>query len=88
MGKFINDIKCLAVQKAVYLSLYKGHKPNEWEPWKESEKTIYENGLICYNDIRYGNSYPNSFFDVWYPDDKKEKKPVVVYLNRTSKIGQ
>lgn len=81
MGKFINDIKCLAVQKAVYLSLYKGHKPNEWEPWKESKKTIYENGLICYNDIRYGNSFPNSFFDIWYPDDKKEKKPVVVYFH-------
>ena len=81
MGKIINDIKCLIIQKAVYLKLYKGHKPNEWEPWKESKKTAAENGMIFHNDIRYGNNYPNSFFDIWYPDESGEKRPVIVYFH-------
>lgn len=36
MGKKLNDLKCTLIQKAVYAKLYKGHKPNEWEPWKLS----------------------------------------------------
>ena len=81
MGKKLNDLKCTLIQKAVYAKLYKGHKPNEWEPWHKPEEKRTENGLICRNDVRYGETYPNSFADIWYPDDSGKKRPVVVYFH-------
>ena len=69
MGKLINDLKCEAVQKAVYAKLYKGHKPNEWEPWNAPEVKTLENGMVCRSDVKYGETYPNSFADIWYPDE-------------------
>ena len=81
MGKKLNDLKCTLIQKAVYAKLYKGHKPNEWEPWHEPGVKKLENNLICRNDVKYGETYPNSFADIWYPDDSGEKRPVVVYFH-------
>ena len=72
MGKKLNDLKCTLIQKAVYAKLYKGHKPNEWEPWHKPGVKKLENGLICRNDVKYGETYPNSFADIWYPDDSAE----------------
>ena len=81
MGKIINDLKCRLLQKAIYAKLYKGHKPNEWEPWNAPGVKTMENGLVCRNDIKYGKTYPNSFADIWYPDDSEQKRPVVVYFH-------
>jgi acetyl esterase/lipase len=81
MGKRLNDLKCILIQKAVYAKLYRGHKPNEWEPWHEPGVKKLENGLICRNDVKYGETYPNSFADIWYPDDSGKKRPVVVYFH-------
>lgn len=81
MGRLLNDFKCRVLQKAVYAKIYKGHKPNEWEPWKKPEKAEMGNGLVCRNDIRYGNSYPNSFMDIWYPDDSGIKRPTIIYFH-------
>ena len=81
MGKFINDLKCRLLQKAIYAKLYKGHKPNEWKPWNTPEVKKLENGLVCRNDIKYGETYPNSFADIWYPDDSEQKRPVAVYFH-------
>ena len=81
MGKLLNDLKCTLIQKAVYAKLYKGHKPNEWEPWHAPEVKKTENGMVCRSDVKYGESYPNSFADIWYPDDSGEKRPVVVYFH-------
>ncbi len=81
MGKKLNDLKCTLLQKAVYAKLYKGHKPNEWEPWHEPKVKKLENGLICRSDVKYGETWPNSYADIWYPDDSGEKRPVVVYFH-------
>lgn len=81
MGRLLNDFKCRVLQKAVYARIYKGHKPNEWEPWRKPEKAEMENGLVCRNDIRYGNRYPNSFMDIWYPDDSGIKRPTIIYFH-------
>ena len=81
MGKLLNDLKCTLIQKAVYAKLYKGHRPNEWEPWHAPEVKKLESGLICRSDIKYGETWPNSFADIWYPDDSGEKRPVVVYFH-------
>ena len=81
MGKLLNDLKCTLLQKAVYAKVYKGHKPNEWEPWHTPEVKTLKNGTVCRSDVKYGETYPNSFADVWYPDDSGEKRPVVVYFH-------
>ena len=81
MGKKLNDLKCRLLQKAVYAKLYKGHKPNEWEPWNTPEVKKLKNGMVCRSDVKYGETYPNSFADIWYPDDSREKRPVVVYFH-------
>ena len=81
MGKFINDLKCRLLQKAIYAKVYKGHKPNEWVPWNTPGVKRMENGLVCRSDVQYGKTYPNSFADVWYPDNSEKKRPVVVYFH-------
>ncbi len=81
MAKLVNDLKCTLIQKAVYAKLYKGHKPNEWEPWQKPEVKKLSGGLFCRSNVRYGETYPNSFADIWYPDDSGEKRPVVVYFH-------
>ncbi len=81
MGKIINDLKCKLLQKAVYAKVYKGHQPNEWEPWNTPDVKTMENGLVCRSDIKYGTTYPNSFADIWYPDDSEQKRPVIVYFH-------
>ena len=81
MGKKLNDLKCTLIQKAVYARLYKGHRPNEWEPWNTPEVKELDNGMICRSNVKYGETWPNSFADIWYPDDSVEKRPVVVYFH-------
>ena len=70
----MNDLKCRIIQKAVYQTVYSG-------PWKEPGLTTKENGLVCRNDVRYGETYPNSYADIWYPDDSGEKRPTIVYFH-------
>lgn len=81
MGKLINDLTCIALQKMVYAKLYKGHKPNEWGPWRTPEITTLDNGLVCRNDVKYGETYPNSFADIWYPDNSGAKRPTIIYFH-------
>ncbi|MBQ7688825.1 MAG: alpha/beta hydrolase [Clostridia bacterium] len=81
MGKILNDLKCTLIQKAVYAKIYKGHKPNEWVPWHTPEIKKLESGMVCRSDVKYGETYPNSFADIWYPDGSGEKRPVVVYFH-------
>lgn len=79
--KLINDLKCKMLQKAIYGKLYKGHKPNEWEPWRAADTLKTDDGLICKNDICYSEKYPNSFFDLWYPDDSGVLRPTIVFFH-------
>ena len=81
MGKIINDLKCRLLQKAIYAKVYKGHQPNEWEPWNTPGVKTLESGLVCCSDVKYGTTYPNSFADIWYPDDSEKKRPVIVYFH-------
>lgn len=81
MGKWLNDLKCTLIQKVVYAKFHKGHKPNEWEPWHEPEVKKLGNGMICRSDVKYGETWPNSYADIWYPDDSGKKRPVVVYFH-------
>lgn len=62
MGRMMNDMKCRLIQKAVYAKLYKGHQPNEWEPWKEPGTAKTDDGIICKNDVKYGNTFVTAIF--------------------------
>ena len=57
MGKLLNDLKCTLIQKAVYAKLYKGHRPNEWEPWHTPEVKKLPSGMICRSDVKYGCTF-------------------------------
>ena len=81
MSRWKNDMICRTLQKVIYKKIYKGHRPNEWKPWKESSETVLENGVVCRNDLKYSEHYPNSFLDIWYPDASGRKRPVVVYFH-------
>lgn len=81
MSRWVNDMICRGLQKIIYSTAYKGHKPNEWNPWKEPGKVQMDNGVILHNDVCYGKNYPNSFADIWLPDNTDQKYPVVVYLH-------
>ena len=65
MSTLLNDLKCRLLRRMVYAKAYPGHKPNSFEPWNEPGEKTLENGLVCKSDLRYGEKYPNSFFDVW-----------------------
>jgi len=81
MSRFVNDMVSKVLQKVIYSKVYKGHKPNEWKPWNTPETIHLDNGKIMFRDVCYGNSYPNSYADIWLPDDTNKKWPVVVYLH-------
>ncbi|MBQ9036016.1 MAG: alpha/beta hydrolase [Erysipelotrichaceae bacterium] len=81
MSRFVNDMVSKVLQKVIYSKVYKGHKPNEWKPWNTPETIRLDNGKVMFRDVCYGNSYPNSYADIWLPDDTNKKWPVVVYLH-------
>ena len=81
MSRLVNDTVSKVLQKVIYSKVYKGHKPNEWKPWNTPETIHLDNGKIMFRDVCYGNSYPNSYADIWLPDDTNKKWPVVVYLH-------
>ncbi len=81
MSRIINDLVSKVMQKAVYSKVYKGHKPNEWQPWNTPETLYLDNGKVLFRDVCYGKEYPNSYADIWLPDNRDGKWPVVVYLH-------
>ena len=81
MSRLVNDLVCRSLQKIIYAKVYKGHKPNEWEPWKEPGTVQTEDGTIVHNDVCYSRNYPNSYADIWLPDETDQKYPVVVYCH-------
>lgn len=81
MSRFMNDLICKGLQKIIYSKVYKGHRPNEWEPWNTPQTIHMQDGKVMYRDVCYGNTYPNSYADIWQPDGSDHKRPVVVYLH-------
>lgn len=76
------DAKCRQVQKVVYELYHKGKAINSYDPEKPSQKTVLEDGKVYINDIQYGKEYPNSYLDIWYPDeDSSKKRPTIVYFH-------
>ena len=73
------EAKCLFVQKQVFEQTMNGRRPNVFEVEKESWQGISAAGNLVINDVRYGDEYPNSFLDIWYPGREcTGKHPVVL----------
>ena len=81
MSLWWNDLKCSLLQKAVFAKIAKGQKPNSFEPHAKPGKTVLETGEILLNDLCYGTEYPNSYFDIWYPSDSREKRPTFIDIH-------
>ncbi len=75
------DAGCRTIQTAVSQLLYGGKPLNSFDPAKATKQETLEDGSIFINDIRYGNDYANSYFDLWYPDATKSVRPTVIYLH-------
>ncbi len=76
------DTKCRELQKQVHALYYNGKPINSFDAAKHCEKTVLEGGQIYINDVLYGTEYPNSYLDIWYPDeDFSKKRPTIVYFH-------
>lgn len=82
MRSVINDFLDTKIQKKVFKTVHGGKQVNSFEPWHESKRTVCSNGQLYVNDLCYGMEYPNSFFDIRYPnEDTAEKRPTVIYFH-------
>lgn len=77
-----SDLKCIPIQKMVFQSSYGGAAVNAFEPRNMPGERIREDGVIYVNDVCYGEMYPNSYLDIYYPDrDKSKKRPTVFMIH-------
>ena len=73
-----NDQTARGLQKMVSVKLFNGRDANSFEPAKQSEKHIFDDGTVYVNDIEYGTAFPNSFLDIWYTADDGVKRPTII----------
>lgn len=66
------------IQQKIY-----GDTPiNSMDPFREPQKVVKENGQYMVTEIRYGDTYMNSFLDITYPtSDIGFKRPTVIYTH-------
>lgn len=69
------------LQAYLYHSVW-DYPPNSFEPRSAPSDVIREDGLRVRTEVRYGDLYPNSYFDIWYPDAQTHiKRPVVIFIH-------
>lgn len=55
---------------------------NSFQPFYEQGRKVTARGELCVNDIKYGDTWPNSYCDIWYPDeDTKKVRPTIFYFH-------
>lgn len=80
--KFFNDLKCIGLQKMVFKKLNPGKKANSFEPRNTPAEGVRSDGFGIRSDLCYGTKYPNSYFDLWYLEENRDKVcPVVIYFH-------
>ena len=69
--------------------LYQGQSPNSWEPISETVRGVQENGIYLVSNLKYGETYPNSFLDVSYPsmEDTLSSRPTLIYFHGGGYFG-
>ncbi len=77
-----SDLKCIPIQKMVFEKTCNGAPVNSFEPRNMPGEHVREDGVVYVNDVCYGEKYPNSHLDIYYPNgDKFSKRPTVIYMH-------
>lgn len=67
------------IQNAMYTD---NKEINPHEPLNTPSKKVKENGILYVNDVKYGDTYPNSYLDISYPnEDTSINRPTIVYFH-------
>lgn len=70
------------IQKKVFKSVHGGKPVNSFSSWRESQRIVNARGQLYVNDLCYGEEYPNSFFDILYPDENTTlPRPTLIYFH-------
>lgn len=78
---FSQDGSVRALQYYLYRSVWH-YPPNSFEPRAVAGDAIRSDGVRVTTEIRYGSKYPNSYLDVWRPDDRTSvKRPTVIFMH-------
>lgn len=78
----MSDLKCIPVQKMVFEKTCPGAKVNDFAPRNVPDERLREDGVFYVNDVCYGEKYPNSHLDIWYPNaDRTVKRPTIIYMH-------
>lgn len=82
MSVLIADEACKKVQEMVFKKTLDGAPVNSFEPRKIPGRQVRQDGILYVSDICYDREYPNSYFDIWYPDENiAAVRPTVVYFH-------
>ena len=80
--KLESDLKCIPIQKMVFEKTCGGAPVNAFDPRSEPGENVREDGIVYVNDVCYGEKYPNSYLDIYYPNkDKMQKRPTVIFIH-------
>ena len=67
------------------IGLFQGYQnQNSFGPRYDTTpgRAVKENGIVYLNDIAYADEYPNSYLDIYYPDENTEiLRPTFLYLH-------
>lgn len=73
------DAKALAVQQMVFSRIPWGKAVNSFAVDRENWEYTREDGVVVRNDVKYGDTYPNSYLDIWYPDRSRDiLRPAII----------
>ena len=63
----------------IQLSSFAGKEANSFSPRAEPNETLREDGVFVKTDINFGNTFPNSYLDIYYPGPIEEDRPTYIY---------
>lgn len=81
MGSLKADIIGRIIQKKVHQRMGRKLPANSFKPEAQSRKTEWGEKYIKINDLQYANVYPNSFLDLYLPNESGKKLPVLLYAH-------
>ncbi len=82
MRSIIRDAIAASVQKKVFQSVHGGKPINSFEPWNEPRRQMTPEGQLFVNDLCYGTTYPQSYFDIRYSGGSADTVcPTLIYFH-------
>ncbi len=59
-----------------------GTEPNSFQPATPKRDVVLGSGVRARTNIKYGDTYPNSYLDIWYPTaDIHVGRPTVIFIH-------